>query len=129
VNNTCITISAAGTYVRGSERLTIAAAVNSEIFQHDPDRAVIDADQAHFPWTWRYAHADERFVPLGAPGKQTVVKHLANRGVASQYRALTPVLADVSGIIWIPGFTLAHRVRVLPTTVHTWAIQRSQSEP
>ncbi len=128
-DNVSKTISQSGTYARGSERLIISAASVPENFKHDPDHAVIDADQAHFPWTWRYPHVEERFVPLGGPGKQTVVKHLANRGVASQYRSLTPVLADASGIIWIPGFTVAQRVRVLSTTVRTWAIQRSLSEP
>jgi tRNA(Ile)-lysidine synthase len=123
-------VEGTGTFIRGKEKLVITAALVTSatiplLLQRTADHAVIDADQVTFPWIWRLAEMNERFVPLGAPGTQTVIKHLANRDVASQHRAITPVLADAFGIIWIPGFTIAHRARVQTTTVRVWEIHRS----
>ena len=40
------------------------------------------------------------------------MKYLASRGVASRLRAGAAVVADVNGIVWIPGFAIAERVKI-----------------
>jgi hypothetical protein len=124
-NNASVVIAELGTYERGGEQLIIRSVAVPSTFPQDPNYAVLDAEQVKFPWTWRYPNEQERFVPLGAPGQQTVIKHLAHRGVASQCRASTPVLADEVGIIWIPGFTLAQRVRINAASKSALALQLS----
>jgi hypothetical protein len=81
-----------------------------------PDDGWLDAACCTWPLVWRAAGDGERFTPLGAPGRQTVVKFLSTRGVPSRLRPGAAVVADAHGVVWVPGFTIAERVKVTATT-------------
>lgn len=76
------------------------------------NEAWLDAASCTWPLCWRSADPRDRFIPLGAPGNQTVVKFLSTRGVPSRLRPLASVVADAGGIVWVPGFGIAERVKI-----------------
>jgi tRNA(Ile)-lysidine synthase len=64
----------------------------------------------------RAARPEETFVPLGAPGRQSVAAFLANAKVPLRARAGVFCLADADGIVWLIGHRLADRVKVTGVT-------------
>ncbi len=115
-------IAAAGRYRRGPETLSCSLAPMPSRLGGDPCRAVLDAGGLAWPLEWRLAHREERWRPLGCPGRQTLVKYLAGRGVASRLRPLTAVVADRQGVVWVPGHGIAERVKVRPGTSSVLAL-------
>jgi tRNA(Ile)-lysidine synthase len=115
-------ISAAGSYRRGAETLSCELAAAPALVGGDPCRAVLDLRALEWPLEWRLAHAQERWRPLGCPGRQTLVKYLGARGVASRLRPLTAVVADRHGVVWVPGHGIAERVKVRPDTSRVLAL-------
>jgi tRNA(Ile)-lysidine synthase len=111
-----VTIAGPGDYSSTSERITCHLLPRPQTIAFAPEEAWIDAACCTMPLVWRAAEPEERFVPLGAPGRQTVVKYLASRGVASRLRAGAAVVADAQGIVWVPGFTIAERVKITECT-------------
>jgi hypothetical protein len=107
-----VIINGPGIYQRAGDQLIISNCMVPSILPLTTNSVLVDASQVTFPCEWRLSQPEERFVPLGNPGSQTVIKHLANRAVPSPKRAHIAVLADRHGLVWIPGFTMAHRVRV-----------------
>ncbi len=94
-----------------------------------PERCQLPMDQALFAvaalrghLTVRTAELGERWQPLGC-GHRLVRKSLAEHGIPSRQRAVTPVVADGEGIVWIPGVGVAERVRVTPDTSQIWHAQ------
>ncbi len=64
----------------------------------------------------------DRFVPLGWQAHSARVSDIwLNEKVPAEARAKHPILRDSKGIIWLPGSTIAHRVRV---TINTKRILR-----
>ena len=53
----------------------------------------------------------ERWQPLGAPGSKSLMSYLSDRKFPVQQRGQLIVCADDAGVIWVPGFTIAERVR------------------
>lgn len=107
-----VTITGSGHFQRYDETLIIEEADLPSTLPASADDIYIDKAQVSLPCEWRLPEPIERFIPLGNPGSQTVRKHLANRDVPSELRLHVAVLADRDGIIWIPGYTIAHRVRI-----------------
>lgn len=70
----------------------------------------LDAAAVRWPLTWRPAITGERWRPLGAPGQQTVAKYRSEHHLSRQ----SAVLADSTGVLWIPGGTIAERARTRP---------------
>ena len=62
----------------------------------------------------RHARPGERWRPLGAPGSRPVLRFLADRGVPARARRQLWLVADASGVVWIPGHAIADRVRLAP---------------
>jgi tRNA(Ile)-lysidine synthase len=106
-----------GEYDRGWERMRAGVEVAPFTLSTDRHHAMLAAEACAWPLAWRLSEPGERWLPLGAPGRQTVVKFLSTRGVSSRLRALTPVVADRDGIVWVPGHAIAERVRVTAATV------------
>ncbi|TVR14302.1 MAG: tRNA lysidine(34) synthetase TilS [Planctomycetota bacterium] len=79
---------------------------------YDPYLATVDRERLDGPLVWRSLRAAERWRPLGAQGGRLVKRGLADRGVPAWQRSRLLVLADKQGVVWIPGWTIAHRVRV-----------------
>ncbi len=65
---------------------------------------------------WRMIDLAERWHPLGAGGSKRALDYLKDKKVSAMYRRQWPVLADEAGIVWIPGWTIAHRVRITDAT-------------
>ncbi len=106
-----------GSARRGRERLTLALAPAPQDPRLPAGQAWLDAAALRWPLTWRAARADERWTPLGSPGRQRVRKSLADRKVPALERPGVGVLADAEGVVWVPGLAIAERVRVTRATV------------
>jgi hypothetical protein len=118
-------IAGAGEYRSGAERLSCRIVPRPAQIAFAADEAWLDAASCAWPLVWRAALAVERFTPLGAPGRQTLVKYLSTRGVPSRRRPLTAVVADTQGIIWVPGFGIAERVKITDATREVVHLRRA----
>ncbi|MFW5829664.1 MAG: tRNA lysidine(34) synthetase TilS [Planctomycetota bacterium] len=107
-----LAITIGTTIEAGGWCLSVAEVTTGELAVDDPYTACIDAEAVREPLCWREPQRAERWQPMGAPGRKTVLKYLADRKVPSRQRPHWPVLADADGVIWIPGHNLAERVRV-----------------
>ncbi|MBD3258377.1 tRNA lysidine(34) synthetase TilS [candidate division GN15 bacterium] len=76
----------------------------------------MDADKLRMPLTVRSILPGDRFRPLGLAGSKKVGDLLTDRKVPRPVRDELPVLCDRSGIVWVVGQEIAHRVRVTSTT-------------
>ncbi len=111
-----VSIAAPGASRRGCERLTLTRADAPADPRVGAGQAWMDARALSWPLTWRSARAHERWVPLGSPGSQRVLKSLADRKVAARERPRVGVLADAQGVVWVPGLAIASRVRLSAAT-------------
>jgi tRNA(Ile)-lysidine synthase len=88
--------------------------------RHNTDRwqAYLDADQAGEPVVLRTRRPGERFQPLGLAGRSMLVSDfMVNQRIPRRYRAGMPLLSNAAGqILWIPGYRLAHPVRITTDT-------------
>jgi tRNA(Ile)-lysidine synthase len=117
-----LAIPAAGSYCRAAETLSCSLAAAPPEVGGDPCQAVLDLRALEWPLEWRLPHREERWQPLGCPGRQTLIKYLGARGVASRLRPLTAVVADRQGVVWVPGHGIAERVKVRPDTSRVLAL-------
>jgi tRNA(Ile)-lysidine synthase len=108
----CIAIAAPGHVSRGGETLACRIEPVRHPISRDPRIAELDERAVAWPLAWRQSRPGERWRPLGCPGRQTVIKYLAQRGVASRIRPLIAVVADRNGVLWIPGHGIAERAKV-----------------
>jgi tRNA(Ile)-lysidine synthase len=111
-----VAMSGPGSYQRCGETIACAVGQPPERPMEPPDAAWLALEACSWPLEWRPSRPGERWQPLGCPGRQTVVKFLSSRGQSSRLRPLTPVVADANGVLWVPGFGIAERAKVLPTT-------------
>jgi tRNA(Ile)-lysidine synthetase-like protein len=117
VTVTNVTIEGPGEYWRDGIKLCcVIVPKPQEPHLFSGFEAVIDHDALAWPLEWRLARPRERWQPLGCPGRQTVIKTLAERKVPSRLRPLIPVLADANGVVWLTGFCIADRVRISDDT-------------
>ena len=68
--------------------------------------------------TVRGRRPGDRYRPLGAPGSRKLQDIFVDHHVPRRWRERIPVITDAQGIIWLAGFRLAERVKILPTTTH-----------
>jgi tRNA(Ile)-lysidine synthase len=111
-----VAIPAPGDYRRGDAWLSCRRIPRPSGAMAAGNQAWLDADRCGWPLSWRPATGQDRFTPLGAPGRQTVAKFLSSRGVPSRLRHGAAVVADREGVVWVPGLSIADRVRVGPST-------------
>lgn len=107
-----VPIPGPGEYHRGHAHLTVWSDVTPSDLRMPPDQACLAEGACRFPLVWRAPRRAERWSALGAPGSQTVLRWLANRGMTPVLRRSCTVLADAEGVVWIPGQTIAERCRV-----------------
>ncbi len=78
---------------------------------------VVDYDQLVLPLFVRGPRPGDRFAPLGMGGRsQPLADFFRGRGVPRDQRALTPLLCDQFGIVWVVGHRIADRVRLTEAT-------------
>jgi tRNA(Ile)-lysidine synthase len=123
-----------GTPIRFSERLVpgksaiveqLRMRLTSEIatyrtkktkWRRQSTKVVMDMTRVAAPLVVRSIRAGDKFQPLGLRGSKKVSDYLTDRKVASLYRDEIPVVCDKEGIIWLVGFEIADRVKVVDTT-------------
>lgn len=60
----------------------------------------------------------DRFTPLGMKGSKKLKQVMIDEKLPSHLRAAVPLIACADGIIWLPGYRIADRYRVAPSTRH-----------
>lgn len=111
-----VEIAGSGTVSRAGAQLRCSLEPVPDSLLCGPHEVLLASEACVWPLVWRAARASERWVPLGAPGRQTVVKFLSGRGVPSRLRTQAPVVADRNGVLWVPGYGIAERARVTLST-------------
>jgi hypothetical protein len=81
-----------------------------------PNEAFLSVDAIKGALHWRLPQEGERWRPFGSEGSKPVLRFLADRGMPSYARRVKGLLADEAGVLWIPGFTIADRAQVHPST-------------
>lgn len=86
----------------------------------DPDAPcdeTIDGDTLAYPLFIRAAQPGDRFDPLGLDGRtQALADFFRGRHVPHAERPNVPIVCDQTGIVWVVGHRIAHRVRLTATT-------------
>lgn len=94
--------------------------------------AWLDADTLRDSLSVRPPHPGDRFQPLGMPeGSQKLSDFWINHQIPAVARKTWPLVLEGKEIIWVPGFSPAHRVRITPGTsrcVHL-AVFSNKNEP
>ncbi|MBS3735292.1 MAG: tRNA lysidine(34) synthetase TilS, partial [Phycisphaerae bacterium] len=78
--------------------------------------AWLDADVLRRPLTARPRRAGDAFVPLGAPGRQTVGDFLTNAKVPAERRDRAVCVCDELGVIWVAPGRIDDRVKITDAT-------------
>jgi len=79
---------------------------------HRPGVEMIDADRVVGSLRCRPRRQGDAFVPLGAPGRQSVSDFLTNRKLPPEARGRVCCLCDETGIVYVAPFQIADRVRL-----------------
>lgn len=64
----------------------------------------------------RNKRAGDRFEPLGLNGSRLVSDIINDKKWDKRWRVVCPLLCDESGILWVPGYTIADRVKITVST-------------
>ena len=77
--------------------------------------AYVDFDALPPDAVVRTRRAGDRFRPLGAPGARKLSDVMTDRKLPAAQRDL-PLLCDGAEVLWMPGYTIAERMKVTPQT-------------
>ena len=87
-------------------------------YSTDPFQVTFDADALMGELSLRGRCPGDRFSPLGMGNQSVKLKDFfINMKVPRRAREKYPLLCDEDGIIWVPGYRMAQRVRVTDATV------------
>ena len=78
-------------------------------------QAYLDGDRLAGRLTLRQAKAGDRFTPLGMAGSKLLSDYYTDRKMGGRARR-TPILTDEKGPVFIPGGTVADRVKITEDT-------------
>ncbi len=81
-----------------------------------PGAAHVDLEELALPLKVGPRHRGDRFQPLGMQHSKRLQDFLVDRKVPQAERDRIPLVRDRSGIIWIPGLSIAERARITPKT-------------
>ncbi len=101
----------------------------SEVSAFDRYTAYLDADKLSFPLELRLRREGDRFHPVNAPGGGKLKSYLIDHKVDRLKRDKLALAACGSDIIFIPGFCIAHKVRVTHDTRRVLMIQYVEGYP
>ncbi|MBV8237061.1 MAG: tRNA lysidine(34) synthetase TilS, partial [Acidimicrobiia bacterium] len=89
-----------------------------------PRDEVIDLDALSPPVCVRAPVAGDRFEPLGLGGRSTSLNDFfRGRRVPRERRGRVPLVCDRSGIVWVVGHRITHRVRLTAATRRTLGLR------
>jgi len=90
----------------------------------DPCDESVDLDALALPLSIRQAEPGDRFEPLGLEGRTRPLNDFfRGRRVPRARRGSIPLVCDQSGIIWVVGHRIAHRVRLTGETRRTLGLR------
>lgn len=94
---------------------------------HDPLRAMVDADRLTLTLDVRGWRRGDRFCPLGLGGRQKKLQDLfTDRRVPRDPRHRVPLVVAPEGIVWVVGHHLDHRFRVTDSTTRVLRLTVSE---
>ncbi len=105
-----------GREVRYEELPLDAAAMAGHLASLRPGTEWLDADYVRGPLMIRPRRPGDAFVPLGAPGRQTVSDFLTNAKLPAAGRREVFVVADQEGIIYLAPLRIANHARIREST-------------
>ena len=82
-----------------------------EVSDIKPSEGYLDGERLTGRLTLRQARPGERFTPLGMQGSKLLSDYYTDRKMTRNARR-TPILADEAGPVFIPGGTVADRVKI-----------------
>ncbi len=77
---------------------------------------VIDHSSVKGPLYFRNAQNGEAIEPLGLNGHKKLTELMREASLTEAARKRLPIICDLVGPIWIPGITIADRVKIKPET-------------
>jgi tRNA(Ile)-lysidine synthase len=91
--------------------------ISAILDQEEVGDELVDLDALKLPLTIRAGQPGDRFEPLGLAGRsQPLNDFLRGRKVPRNERASVPIVSDQSGIVWVAGHRISHRVRLTDQT-------------
>lgn len=78
--------------------------------------ARLDCDVVGRELTVRPRQPGDRFQPLGAAGSRKLNRFLIDEKVPRAWRARVPVVTNGDGIVWVAGWRIDERAKVIPAT-------------
>jgi len=90
-------------------------------------KEMIDLGRVRLPLTIRARRPGDRFRPLGAPGSRKLHDFFIDEKVPARQRDGIPLVCDREGIVWVAGYRIADRVRVIDDTRRAAVITMSES--
>lgn len=108
------------------------AARDEVLANADPYQAWLDADKLPESLTVRPRRPGDRFQPLGMQGHTIkLADFMVNVKVPRRARDLWPIVCAGDGIVWVPGFQIAHAYRLTGKTtrvMHLSVLRKTTSQ-
>ncbi|GAB4149642.1 MAG: tRNA lysidine(34) synthetase TilS [Bacteroidia bacterium] len=89
-----------------------------------PDDVKLNTEQLVFPLYMRTWQKGDRMNPTGIKGSRKVSDILTDMKLPLHIKEQWPVVCDQSEIIWIPGYRIAEKCRIHPSTSHICTIRK-----
>ncbi len=86
------------------------------IKNNDQNCCYIDADRIAEPLVVRTVKSGDVFQPLGLQGKKKIADYFIDSKIPHSQRSQIPILVCQTGIIWICGYRMDDRFKVLPSS-------------
>lgn len=111
-----------GEHSAGSAALRPAAGTAAAVGRPEL-RAYLDADAVDGPLIVRTWRPRDRFQPLGMSNEKKVHDYFVDAKVPRDDRGHIPLVFGPRHLLWIAGYRLDHRVRIVPTTRRVLALR------
>ena len=85
-------------------------------FARDSLDVVVDQDRVQGPLHFRSVQPGDKMSPLGFLGSRKVSDLLGEAGLTASARRRLPLICDILGVVWVPGVSLADRVKTDAST-------------
>ncbi len=95
----------------GDDRYVLEEIIVEDLKAFSANEACIKKDTIKGDLSLRNIREGESWQALGAPGTKNLFQYLSDKKFPVQERASLIVVADDEGVVWIPGFTIADRVK------------------
>ena len=94
----------------------------------DQNLCYIDADRIAEPLFVRTVKSGDVFQPIGLQGKKKVADYFIDSKIPHSRRSQMPILVCQTGIIWICGYRMDDRFKVLPSSNNILVVRLQHAE-